>query len=137
MALSRRRFLGVAAGAAAAAGGVQVLRTTVFDDDVVSAAPDKQRFLDAVGTNFDFRVDAVSSVQMRLAKVSDGPADPRAGQLIGESFELAFDAPRSASFGQGTYLVNHKKLGRFALFVAPTRRNEGYTAVINRRLPKA
>jgi hypothetical protein len=139
MALSRRKFLGVAAGTAAAAGGVQLLRTTVFDDDGTAAAPDSERFRSAVGTTFNFRVDALSTVPMRLAGVDDAPADPRVGELTGEAFTLAFESTKRgrASFGQGTYAVQHAALGRFPLFVAPERGTGTYAAVINRRVPKA
>jgi hypothetical protein len=136
MTLSRRKFLGVAGGAVVAAGGVRILQTTIFDSDGESAAPEKARFLAAVGTTFTFRGNG-SSLNLRLADVTDAPADPRAADLVGEAFSLAFEGPKASAVGQGTYAVRHGDLGRFPLFVSPsTQRGDTIAAVINRRVPK-
>jgi hypothetical protein len=139
MAVSRRKFLGIAAGAVIGASELAHASTAVAA--TTRAAPGRDKFQSAVGTLFRFRVGA-SYVNLRLTKVTDAPADPRASSMKGEAFSLAFDGggKKVARFAQGTYSVQHATLGAFSLFVAPST-PQGQAPVfgsdINRRVPRA
>lgn len=102
----------------------------------------RQQFAGAVGTNFKVTMaETASPVWVTLMAVEDLPAlDPV------NSASFAVSGPQSSSasattgfllrFGssaqlqQGSYLFDHDKLGKFALFVVPDG-SQGYIAVIN------
>ena len=100
----------------------------------------RMAFSGAVGTDFDVRVGALETSTLRLQSVSDlalpvsAPA-PAPGK---EGFSLLLTGPSKNSFPQGTYTIDHSKLGSFALFlvpVGPKGSTTSYEAVINRLWP--
>ncbi|MGH9277500.1 MAG: DUF6916 family protein [Acidimicrobiales bacterium] len=127
MHLDRRSFLRVAAGTAVA--GFFPLRTAVALAAPNTGPLSMATFTPLVNTTFRFTV-AGRSVSLVLEQVVD---ERRAGSA-GECFSLIFVGSKPG-FGQGTYAVDHPKLARFDLFVAPVgRRSDGqdYQAVFNR-----
>lgn len=97
-------------------------------------------FAPAVGTPFRLRDDTGRSILTRLVRaeainspVSASAAPAAAG---GECFRLEFESrSRTRRFGQGTYRVSHRDLGRFALFLVPAGETNGrphLQAIINR-----
>lgn len=100
----------------------------------------RMAFSGAVGTDFDVHVGALETSTLRLQSVSDlvlpvGAPAPAPGK---EGFSLLFTGPSKSSFPQGTYTIDHSKLGSFALFLVPLGpkgSTTSYEAVINRLWP--
>jgi hypothetical protein len=100
----------------------------------------RMAFTGAVGTDFDVRIGALQTSTLRLQSVSDlalpvGAPAPAPGK---EGFSLLFTGPSKSAFPQGTYTIDHSKLGSFALFVVPVGPRgaaTSYEAVINRLWP--
>jgi hypothetical protein len=87
-------------------------------------------FTQYLGTKFQVRIDTGTSVDLTLIEASELKMLP--GQ---EHFSILFRGPSEVFLGQGTFLVEHEDLGRFALFVVPMRQDEQgyyYEAVFNR-----
>ncbi|MGK7929418.1 MAG: hypothetical protein AB4290_29955 [Spirulina sp.] len=56
----------------------------------------------------------------------------------GRSFSLIFRFPLETHFNQGTFPLQHEKLGDFALFMVPVKQDEQgrhYQAIFNRSSP--
>lgn len=103
----------------------------------------REQFNGAVGTNFKVTIaDTADPVWVMLTAVEDlpalapvnsasfavaGPESSTASATTG--FLLRFGS--SAELQQGSYLFDHDKLGKFALFLVPDA-SQGYIAVINR-----
>lgn len=67
-------------------------------------------------------------VELQLVEISDASTERT------ESFSLIFWGPLEKPFGQGTYRVDHPRLGEFLLFLVPVdRKADGmrYEAVFN------
>lgn len=131
--ISRRRVL---KSGLAAAGGVLAAAllpsALLFTERTRRLAELAQAdFAAVVGSTF--RVG--SQVPLRLLSVT--PLRPPAGGLParGEGFTLAFGAPAGASLGEGILPVEHVRLGRFEMFLAPVGPpgpEQRYEAVFNR-----
>lgn len=93
-------------------------------------------FVPHVSTPFRFQLGGGRSTVMPLVQVVNqltGTTKPSAAPR-GESFSLVFAGTHRA-FPQGTYTVEHARLGRLQLFVAPVDRRangQDYQAVFNR-----
>ena len=100
----------------------------------------RSAFAGAVGSDFLVHVGAVQTTTVRLESVTDlvtpaGAAKPAPGK---EGFSLLFRGASKHGFPQGTYILDHPKLGSFALFlvvVGPVGSATSYEAVINRLWP--
>ena len=109
--------------------------TTVNPYDAVGKL-NKASFTPCLGSTFRFYA-ATKNVDLRLNSIKDvasATGKPVAG---GECFDLSFQGPIGVVLPQNTYLVDHTKLGKFALFVVPVGndgKNTYFEAVINRRL---
>ena len=73
---------------------------------------------------------------VRLAAVEDGVAT-RAGASRERAFSLLFRGAARPGAGQGTYVISHRELRRFELFVVPVDsglHGQTYQAIVNRTL---
>lgn len=89
-----------------------------------------EAFTKHLESKFQVRIETGTSVELTLIEVSELKLLP--GQ---EHFSILFRGPGEVFLGQGTFLVEHEDLGRFALFVVPIRQDEQgyyYEAVFNR-----
>ena len=100
----------------------------------VSAVELKQlAFTRLVGSAF--RVELAGSRTRVLELISVRPLQVRGPRPVGEGFSLLFSGSRSGAFGQDIYTVNHPRLGRFGIFLAPVGPpgpDQRYEAVFNR-----
>ena len=90
----------------------------------------RESFSEQLNTKLRLSAGAEKFIEVELIEVVDGFEVP--GQ---DSFSAVFRGPLEAFFPQGTYLLEHERLGRFELFLVPIRRDtEGfaYEAVFNR-----
>ena len=94
-------------------------------------------FEDSLRTTFKFQTPAFGQVEMQLVEVSDErPAFARKAETTDrECFSLLFQGPEDKPLTQDTYTIEHEKLGKFQLFVVPTRKQGNYRATINRLMP--
>jgi hypothetical protein len=100
----------------------------------------RQMFADAVNSTFVITHPVHGRVETYLKEVEDlrPPAfknNPTTGH---ESFNLIFVSQSGIEFSQGTYDMEHEKLGRFELFIVPgvsRRYGRNYGASINRLFP--
>jgi hypothetical protein len=153
MTISRRFFLrkGTLAGISAAfmLGNLKVAAANSFNGKPslepglgLSAAAlseaerlTKEAFAKYRYTKFRFRPDAGKAIEMELIRVD---VDERAADQGQDCFTLSFQS-RDTTFPQGTYTVDHIKMGTFRMFVVPSNwQADGadYVAVFN-RLSKA
>jgi len=90
------------------------------------------RFQASVGTRFHIQTSARRRIRAKLVSVTDLAP----GSVNGECFSLLFRTrARRRLLDQGTFEVEHRELGRFALFLVPMergRRRAFCEAVVNR-----
>jgi hypothetical protein len=67
-----------------------------------------------VGTRFRLRRPGQPALRLKLVRVDPGAADAAT-----RSFSLMFRSPERFRLGQGTYVVTHRRLGRFRVFLVP------------------
>jgi hypothetical protein len=98
----------------------------------------RQSFAPYVGSTFRLTTRAKGvAFDLTLLSVFDFQAQASARKSktpAGECFALTFRAGERETVSQGTYRFSHAALGRFSLFVVPTRSDAGgtiYEAVIN------
>ena len=142
MSVTRRRFIagGVAAavvGAVPTAGAARAFASPATlpvqrrsRGDLFASS---DNFRPHVGSSFaiagpgarSLRLTDVADFRMPTERsaTADGPS--------GAGFVLTFDASRARGLDQGTYTLSHRRLGTFALFVAPAGTGRAI-AVINR-----
>jgi hypothetical protein len=82
--------------------------------------------------NSQFQVDAATGggVALELVRVTKVDYSPRL-----DNFSLIFRGPRSPFVPQGSYSVNHRKLGEMTIFLVPIGADGAgtqYEAVFNR-----
>lgn len=126
----------LAIASAPARGGAAGATPPVTGVDQLS----RQAFAAAVGTDFDVHVGAMQTATVRLVSVTDlvtppGSPAPAPGR---EGYSLVFGGAAKHSFPQGTYTLDHPRLGRLPLFlvaVGPTGSSTSYEAVVNRLWP--
>jgi hypothetical protein len=88
-----------------------------------------ESFSESLNTTFRVLVDS-GAVEVKLIEVAPGRQTPRQDQ-----FSIVFRGPEDALFGQGTYKIEHDRIGAFDLFLVPVGRDEQgflYQAVFNR-----
>lgn len=142
MASSRRDFLkksSLVAVAAAVPTGIarglsnrEVVTPLEVESELTKAA-----FLAQLNTQFRIK-HARSQVVVKLIDVSD--LKHRKGARKGkEGFSLLFREASGTSLSQGTYQIQHEKLGKFSFLLVPvvTKRKEmdTYEAIVNRLFP--
>ncbi len=71
-------------------------------------------FSEQLHTTFELRIPGAKSLPLELFEVAEKNQSP---QL--EQFSLAFRGPLTPFAPQGTYTVEHEKLGELALFLVP------------------
>lgn len=87
-------------------------------------------FSEQLNTRFWLRLENGGREPLELVQCQNGLSPPGRDQ-----FSLLFRGRRDTIFPQGTYAVEHQKLGGFDLFLVPVRQTpEGalYEAVFNR-----
>lgn len=85
-------------------------------------------------SNSKFRLQYGESqwLELVMEKVVDLGSTPQQ-----EQFSIIFRGPLSPSFWQGTYRLEHEKMGQLHLFLVPVGKDENgmsYEAVFNRRI---
>jgi hypothetical protein len=73
-----------------------------------------QVFSEQLHTIFQLRVPGAGPLALELTEVTDKEQSPQV-----EQFSLIFRGPLTPHFGQGTYTVEHEKLGTLDLFFVP------------------
>jgi hypothetical protein len=115
MKLTRKEFLsGLALGMAGAA-----LRPMSALGAAAENALEPHQFKALVGKTFRVSTaDSRGSIDVVLDGYSELPASAKAHQ-----FSLTFVAPGGEQLKEGTYAVEQGQMGRFQIFVVPTRRD--------------
>ena len=144
MKITRRTFLGTApilAGAALHFQGVALgqskTRSGLFPVPAVNDALAQlswESFLPFIGTDFTFGQGG-NAVSLKFADMKDSIGAHNVRRRGGENFVLKFQGPFDRVLRDGTYQVNHFRLGDFELFITnggKVRREQYYIAVINR-----
>jgi hypothetical protein len=137
MSSSRREFLKNGSLMALVAG-IPVTFTAVASGmgTTTSAAAglDLESFESQLGTSFVINHEA-AKVEVRLVHVTNF-ASTKQIEAGKEGFSLLFRGSKEAALKQGTYLIEHKELGKFSFLVVPVgtkdTRAPHYEAVINR-----
>ena len=139
MAISRRTFLGRSSVFSLAA--VFPLSLQARHKAAVSATLDASRidllgrltsesFSKNLNTSFQIQVSALNTQELELIKVSK----KKVHRGI-ESFDVLFRGTKENQFTQGTYLINHARMGSFPVFVVPVGNGKNgvfYQAVFSR-----
>jgi hypothetical protein len=87
-------------------------------------------FSEYLKTKFRVHVGDDTTVELELVEAKDGGSNAKQ-----ERFSILFRGPLDVTLGQGTYRVEHDKLGALDLFVVPVGRSESgieYEAIFNR-----
>jgi hypothetical protein len=115
MKFTRKEFLsGLALGMAGAA-----LHPMSALGAATEGTVEPHQFKALVGKTFHvFTADSRGSIDVVLDAYSELPATAKAHQ-----FSLTFVAPGGGKLTEGTYSVEQDQMGRFPLFVVPTRRD--------------
>jgi hypothetical protein len=118
MRTTRKNFLfTVAAGVAGAA--IRPLSAATMPVGAMAPVPVARNFGGLVGKTFHVQTaDSRGSIDVVLEAIDERPASNGTHQ-----FSLTFVAPGGEKLAEGTYSVEQDKLGRFPLFVVPTRRD--------------
>ena len=115
---TRRQFVREAALALAAAALAPASAGSRLELPFAAASPplrlDYATFSELVFTPFRAFVPGAPAANWVLIKTTN--QRPRSG---GECFSLTFRTCAEAAIGQGTYRIEHAKLGAFQLFVVP------------------
>lgn len=120
MTISRRKFLGRSSVLSVAALLPLTVRaranagsSSLADGLELLGRLTRESFAENVNTTFELQVSAMNVQQLELKSVSR-----KTRSKHHETFDLVF-AGKEKPFGQGTYLVEHSRLGSFPLFVVP------------------
>jgi hypothetical protein len=115
MNVTRKKFLfTVAAGMAGAA-----LHPISALGAAAEGTVEPRQFQGLVGKSFRVSTaDSRGSIDVMLDAYNELPASAQAHQ-----FSLTFVAPGGEQLKEGTYVVQQDQMGRFPLFVVPTRRD--------------
>jgi hypothetical protein len=92
-----------------------------------------------LNSNFRVHLNNSSSVDLKLAEVSEDTPSPKSKKYASKSksFSLEFTASGSTTFPSGNYLMEHAALGKFLLFISPVSRSNKrprYQAIFNHLL---
>jgi hypothetical protein len=140
MGTSRRDFIKKGSLVALVAGVPLSLveRTAASETAMPSVAfgLNKAAFLAQLNSTFLIN-EGASKVAVRLVDVTDLPR--RGANARKEAFSLLFKGDKATALKQGTYLIEHEKLGLFSFLVVPImskdKRALHYEAIINRLHP--
>ncbi|HVY71479.1 MAG TPA: twin-arginine translocation signal domain-containing protein [Verrucomicrobiae bacterium] len=138
--ISRRSFLADTSLALLAAGATLPNALAGGPAKPVPAKPaDFARFEGCVNTRFAIRQNGEITHVVELAAAKRHPGRPLPAKMGGslEEFSLSFTGAREQpALTQNTYTFEHPELGRFDIFIVPTReKTDGprrYHAVFNR-----
>ena len=137
MSSSRREFLKRGTLMALVAGvplGIAEKTLGMGAETSVATGLDLESFESQLGTNFLIN-DEAAKVQVRLVHVTNF-ASAKQNKPGQEGFSLLFRGPKETTLKQGTYLIEHKELGKFSFLVVPVgtkdTRAPHYEAVVNR-----
>ncbi len=92
-------------------------------------------FAECVNTDFRLVDENLPGYCLKLSEIIDRAQAPRQ-----EVFSLIFLGPAEHFLSQGTYQLDHPKLGTLEIFLVPVGQLAGgfqYEAVFNRLLPEA
>jgi hypothetical protein len=140
--VSRRKFLKYALGGAAGAAILVVHGNAIIGgSNKESNTPDinalygmeKTSFYERAGETFTVSKSAFDTVDLELMEVSD-IIFGNIGEE-GKVFSLLFKGPHSSPLEQGTYVITHKAMGSFPLFIVPVYPETHamyYEAIFNR-----
>jgi hypothetical protein len=96
------------------------------DSDVIYR---RDTYVPLVGSGFAVHRGDADAVGVELVEATELPSR-------GECFSLVFRGDSTTSLEQRTYLVEHRELGEFPLFLVPVGPDEGgnlrFEAVVNR-----
>jgi hypothetical protein len=99
-----------------------------------AAGLDLESFESQLGTSFVINHET-AKVKVRLVHINNF-ASTKQIEAGTEGFSLLFRGSKEATIKQGTYLIEHKELGKFSFLVVPVgtkdTRAPHYEAVINR-----
>jgi hypothetical protein len=99
-----------------------------------AAGLDLESFEAQLGSRFVINHET-AKVEVRLVRVTNF-ASTKQIEAGKEGFSLLFRSSKGATLKQGTYLIEHKELGKFSFLVVPVgikdTRAPHYEAVINR-----
>ncbi len=93
-----------------------------------------------MGSKFSFSLRGVKVADMTLWAINDlnPPFVPSKPTSTRECFSLVFSGPTTPNLKQGTFAIDHPKLGKFSLFIVPGIHSgfyRHYEAIINRVFP--
>ena len=139
MAISRRTFLGRSSVFSLAAAFPLSLQAR--HNAPVSATLDASRldllgrltsdsFSNNLNTSFDIQVSALNTQVLELIEVSKKRVHRGT-----ETFDVLFRGKKENQFTQGTYMINHTRMGSFPVFVVPVGNAKNgvfYQAVFSR-----
>ena len=139
MAISRRTFLGRSSVFSLAA--VFPLSLQARHNAAISATLDASRidllgrltsesFSKNLNTSFEIQVSALNTQELELIEISKKRVHRGT-----ESFDVLFRGSKENQFTQGTYLINHARMGSFPVFVVPVGNGKNgvfYQAIFSR-----
>jgi hypothetical protein len=100
----------------------------------------RSRLKPHVGESFRVETTGGSTVVLNLASVGDLPSAKAAGTAESDdSFELIFESTSGIMLSQGTYELQHAKLGTLTIFLVPVNlpsKTATYEAIFNQTKPK-
>jgi hypothetical protein len=101
--------------------------------DGISEMLDKltqETFADQLNTKFGVRLPDSKTIELQLYEVVQGHST-----RTQEQFSLFFHGPRETNLGQGTFHLEHDRIGDFSIFlvpIGPDKEGMRYQAVFNR-----
>ena len=134
--ISRRKFIALGSLAAATLGA-EPMASLKQDSAPRAAEPPvltRSTFAPLVGSVFTLRASALDRLDLELVDVLDHATAGRAPARHEGQFTLVLRGPADSPFEQDTYIIEHERLGSFALFLVPagpTEQGRVYHAVFN------
>lgn len=124
MELNRRKFLATVTGAV----GALMLPLSALGRTAAESAParhfgagepeccpmSREAFAACVGSEFRLNAGEGRLLRLKLREVQETAPQPGL-----EQFTLQFETSRARSITQGAYTFEHRRLGRFSLFITP------------------
>ncbi|MFI5120545.1 MAG: DUF6916 family protein [Thermoanaerobaculia bacterium] len=118
MNITRKKFLFTVAAAGAGAA-IHTLSAATMPVGAMGPVSVARNFGEFVGRTFRVQTtDGRGSIDVVLEAIEERPSSNGTHQ-----FSLTFVAPGGERLMEGTYIVEQDRMGRFPLFVTPTRRD--------------
>ena len=98
----------------------------------MSVSLTEKEFSQHVGTKFSVKLET-QQIDLELVEVEGYFSKPNEQTGL-ERFSVFFSGPSEVSLPQGTYHLEHERMGEFEIFIVPIARNEKgfrYEAVFN------